>query len=49
MGKDNKLHIILLGRRNSGKKHADKCRQVMNIAIVSDVAWNHYRPREKKL
>ncbi|MFR4039335.1 MAG: GTPase [Butyricimonas faecalis] len=38
MGKDNKLHIILLGRRNSGKSSLINALTVKNIAIVSDVA-----------
>ena len=38
MGKDNKLHIILLGRRNSGKSSLINALTGQNIAIVSDVA-----------
>lgn len=38
MGKDNKLHIILLGRRNSGKSSLINTLTGQNIAIVSDVA-----------
>ena len=37
MGKDNKLHIILLGRRNSGKSSLINALTGQNIAIVSDV------------
>ena len=38
MGKDNKLHIILLGRRNCGKSSLINALTGQNIAIVSDVA-----------
>lgn len=38
MGKDNKLHIILLGRRNSGKSSLINTLTGQNIAIVSDIA-----------
>lgn len=38
MGKDNKLHIILLGKRNSGKSSLINTLTGQNIAIVSDVA-----------
>ena len=38
MGKDNKLHIILLGRRNSGKSSLINTLTGQNISIVSDVA-----------
>ena len=36
--KDNKLHIILLGRRNNGKSSLINALTGQNIAIVSDVA-----------
>ena len=35
--KDNKLHIILLGRRNSGKSSLINALTGQDIAIVSDV------------
>lgn len=38
MGKDNKLHIILSGRRNSGKSSLINALTGQNVAIVSDVA-----------
>ena len=38
MGKDNKLHIIILGRRNSGKSSLINALTGQNIAIVSEVA-----------
>ena len=36
--KDNKLHIILLGRRNSGKSSLINALTGQDISIVSDVA-----------
>ena len=49
MGKDNKLHIILLGRRNSGKSSLINALTGQNIAIVSDVAGTTTDRSKKKL
>lgn len=38
MGKDNKLHIILLGRRNNGKSSLINRLTGQNVAIVSEIA-----------
>ena len=38
MGKDNKLHIILLGKRNNGKSSLINRLTGQNVAIVSNIA-----------
>ncbi|WP_294142411.1 [FeFe] hydrogenase H-cluster maturation GTPase HydF [uncultured Sanguibacteroides sp.] len=38
MGKDNKLHIVLLGRRNNGKSSLINLLTGQEIAIVSEIA-----------
>lgn len=38
MGKENKLHIVLLGRRNTGKSSLINALTGQEIAIVSDIA-----------
>ena len=38
MGKESKLHIVLLGRRNNGKSSLINLLTGQEIAIVSEIA-----------